>query len=262
MKNTFNLKNINPSKLSISFSWDDNFLNHYNIIADIFKKHDTKCTFYICVGEDNFTDNIYHNYKLLLSQNFELGDHLYVHDSATDIPFSRFQELLKLSNEKWQTLFNETPSTFAFPYHASNQTTLDKVLTVYTQTRNTIDNTELVSLHSKSNINDTIQTISTAQANTKNIMFAGHSIIPSDEYTVFSNEDLGYEPVSVDFLNDTLSYISNNTDYQILTTEQAAIKSYILTNCKYDNSYVYFNDDDISFLELRGVNIHNLHNIL
>lgn len=258
----YKLNKIDLNKLTISFSWDDNFLNHYNIIADIFKKHSARCTFYICIGQKDFTEEVEEKCKLSLKEGFEIGDHLYIHESAPNIAFTYFEELLNFSKTKWLKVFNQDVSTFAFPFHDINEQTFNRILESYLETRNTINNTELISFHTKSNIKDTIKVIEELAIEGRNIMFAGHSIIPSGEYEMFNIEGLGYEPISVDFLNDTLSYINENNMYQILTAEQGAIKEYILKSCKFDSENVYFTDENIKYLKQKGVNISNLNNLV
>lgn len=259
---TYKLNKIDLNKLTIVFSWDDNFLNHYNIIADIFKKHNVRCTFYICIGQTDFTEEMKHNYNLLLNDGFEIGDHLYLHESAPNIDFAYFEELLKSSKEKWLEVFNKDISTFAFPYHDVNEQTFNRVLESYLETRNTINNTKLISLDTKSNIDDTIKVIEELAVESKNIMFAGHSIVPTGEYEKFNVEEVGYEPVSIEFLNNILKYINQNKSYQILTTEQSALKEYILKSSKYDKETVYFNNENIEHLKSKGVDTNNLQNLI
>lgn len=191
-----------------------------------------------------------------------MGDHLYIHESAPNIEFKYFEELLKSSKEKWLTVFNQNVSTFAFPYHDVNEQTFNRVLEEYLETRNTINNTALISFDTKSNIDETIKVINESAIESKNIMFAGHSIVPTGEYAKFNVEGLGYEPISVEFLDDLLKYINENSTYQILTAEQGALKEYILQNCKYDETNVYFNDENIEYLQRKGVNTSNLHNLV
>lgn len=68
-------RNLHINKLSVSFTWDDNFCRHMEFIAPLFTKYKKKCTFYINVGDENFTPQLIINYKQLCNRGFEIASH-------------------------------------------------------------------------------------------------------------------------------------------------------------------------------------------
>ena len=76
---------INPNKLSVSFTWDDNFTRHIEFIAPKFEKYNLRCTFYINPGEPDFPARLYEGYAKLAKDNFELGSHGYTHHHFTKL---------------------------------------------------------------------------------------------------------------------------------------------------------------------------------
>lgn len=254
-------KNIDFNKLSISFSWDDNFLSHYYVISEIFSEFNKKCTFYINIGEDDFESCYLKKYKDLFLNGFELGNHLYKHKYSTKLSTKEFENLISMSLKSYTKFFNTLPTTFAFPYHNCNEDLENKVLTKHIAIRNKLYNTKRISLNTTSNLENIEADIKKYSELNYNIVFSGHSIIPNKDYKPYS-EQQGYEPINVELLKNVLKLCTSYEKYQILTVEQAALKHYIKTMCQFDNRHVRFNYENIEYLSNVGFDFEKISTFL
>ena len=102
-------QNLHIDKLSVSFTWDDNFHRHKEFIAPLFSKYNKKCTFYINVGDKDFTSQLISNYKQLSNDGFEIGSHGYNHKSMKMMTEKEFVDQMESSIREISMLLNFRP---------------------------------------------------------------------------------------------------------------------------------------------------------
>lgn len=246
---------INPNKLSVSFTWDDNFTRHIEFIAPKFEKYNLRCTFYINPGEPDFPARLYEGYAKLAKDNFELGSHGYTHHHFTKLGDLNYIDQLVQSKKAIEILTGNTPFTFAFPHHDFTADMLNVARKIYLETRNTLNNTYRVSLKSNTNISNVVKEIDSAILNRHSLVFSGHSVsLPTD----LDSCD-GYEPISLSFLDSILQYVlDKSTIVDILTFGQAVLKEYIINNCVFSNENFELTSSQIFYLNKYGITIDRI----
>lgn len=247
-----NFSQIHPNKLSISFTWDDNFFRHIEIIAPKFKEYNYRCTFYVNPGEPDFPARLSKGYAKLSAENFEIGSHGHTHHHFTKLTKEKYFDQLIQSKKAIEQSIGKAPCTFAFPHHDYTDKMLKDAQSVYLETRNTLNNTQRVSLKSNTSINDIEKAIEDSIKNEYSIVFSGHSVSLPNDYDQLD----GYEPIKISFLDEVLKKLSiYSIHVEVLTFEQAAIKGYIVNNCSFDNKCfeltteqeLYLREYDITF---------------
>lgn len=78
-------------------------------IAPLFTKYKKKCTFYINVGDENFTPQLIINYKQLCNRGFEIASHGYIHKSVKYMTEKEFISQIELSIKEMLMLFKVRP---------------------------------------------------------------------------------------------------------------------------------------------------------
>lgn len=247
-----------PEKLTISFTWDDNFERHLTHIAPLFESYGIRCTFYVNPGEDVFQSNLCKRYAKISQKGFEIGSHGYSHRHFSMLSKEELLFELTKSKEAIINSIGEIPVTFAFPHHDYTNEMLKMAKSVYFETRNTLINHIRFSLKSNTTIEDIYQIINQAINDNKSIVFSGHSVyLKNDYYTD------GYEPIPYKLLEKIIFFIKNNQNaFDICTFSQAAIKEYVLKNCLYNKDYYLL--DKIQLLDLGkyGINVNLMNEIL
>lgn len=253
-------RNLHINKLSVSFTWDDNFCRHMEFIAPLFTKYKKKCTFYINVGDENFTPQLIINYKQLCNRGFEIASHGYIHKSVKYMTEKEFISQIELSIKEMLMLFKVRPITFAFPHHEYESMHLKLAKQYFIETRNTLNQSVRISLKSNTKLSDVIQKINQSIYSNKNIVFSGHSVkVVSDEKNNYYD---GYEPVSENLINDILSYLKGIEKIEIVTLEQAAFKEYIKRDCNYTQTECVFSTANLTYLNQYGINFDRINSIL
>lgn len=249
---------LNISKNSVVFTWDDNFSSHYDIIAPIFLDYNYRCTFYINPGENNFINLYYKGYQNICNKGFELGSHGYTHHHFGKYSFYDFAFQLNESRKIIQELFSVTPSTFAFPHHDSTNEKLEYSKSVYLETRNSLKNSKRFSLKTNTNTNSILHAIEDSANKKYTLVFSGHSILND----VIDIKECGYEPIRIRTLITILEALYNNKDIEVCTFEQSCLKTYIVNNCKYNNSYFELTENHKKVLENFGLNEERIIQII
>lgn len=252
---------IEMDKTSISFSWDDNFIRHYEVISKIFEYFNLRCTFYINVGDCSFSKQLENNYHVLSKNGFEIGSHGFNHISMNLLSDKEFLLQISLSIETMENKLKVRPTTFAFPHHQNTIQQIDIINSFFLTTRNDLHNSKRISLKSDTSIEQIFDYIHSLLYNKTNIVFSGHSIqLYSDIQQGIID---GYEPIKIDLLYKLISYVKLYSSIsEIITIEQAAIKEYIKKNCKYTKSYCIFSEKNLSYLASIGFNINKLKKII
>ena len=247
---------LSLKKISIMFTWDDNFECHYKLIAPLFYKYGFLCTFYINPGEKDF--HVYLNgYKAIANIGFEIGSHGYTHHHFSKLCKSEYLTQLSKSQFEIKRFCNLQPITFAFPHHDFTESMLNQARKLYLETRNTLNNTVRFSLKTMSSIKSIKNTIENAIIKNHNIVFSGHGIVNKE-----NPDTCGYEPICIELLEDILKLIKQ---YEILNVEtflQGVIKNYIKRNCVYNNDSFLLNDEQINYLYNYGITRERLSNLI
>ena len=255
----FAFSNINPNKLSFSFTWDDNFERHIKYIAPIFDKYHKKCTFYINPGEPDFKGQLQSGYNMLAHRGFEIGSHGYTHHHFSHLSSYDYSCQLIKSRELIGLLLGTSPVTFAFPHHDYTPEMLEQAKTIYFETRNTLNNSQRFSLKSYTTSSEIQSVVQNAISSGRSIVFSGHSIRLNSINDIID----GYEPVSIDVLNDAISIIlKNHVIAEICTFCQAALKTYIKTNCVYTNEAVSISKEQIAYLKRFGLTPRRIEELI
>lgn len=207
---------FNNIKIRVSFTWDDNFNEHYKYIAPLFKKYSCRCTFYINPGEKNFTTKIADQYKKLSEQGFEISSHGFTHDHYSSLNYNDYYAQLIKSKNAIATLTNKEPTTFAFPHHDFTNEMLLVARSIYKETRNTLKNTLRFSLKTKTSLTDVKNALDNAIQGSYNIVFSGHSAYKRQNEL----KNCGYEPISLKLLSSIISTLINDYKIPILTFEE------------------------------------------
>lgn len=230
-KKTLYFSQIDPSKLSIVFTWDDNFERHATSIGPIFKHFNKRCTFYINPGEPNFQSRLLGHYLRLSLNGFEIGSHGHTHHHYSKLSHRDFVDQLLESKASIQTCLHIDPITFAFPHHDYNAIMLKEAKQIYFETRNTLNNSFRFGLKRDTNLNEIKDVIYDTLSSNKSLIFSGHSIQLQNDNGFLD----GYEPVHIRILVRAIkesNMYSENAE--ICTFQQAAIKEYIKSNCLYN----------------------------
>lgn len=250
----FHFNKLNPNKISLSFTWDDNFKRHIDIIAPLFEQYGKRCTFYVNPGEFDFSNNLWSKYKTLSEKGHEIGSHGFTHHHYSKLSTNEFQFMLTESYETIQKRIGKSPVTFAFPHHDFNNDMLSKAHEIYFETRNTLSNTKRISLKSGTTSIDIKDSIEGAVHNGYSLVFSGHSISKISDTKIE-----GYEPISVKNLEKFLSIAMEFKDYSdICTFEQAALKEYIIQNCTYNRNKFGLFPEQVNMLEKFGLNYERI----
>lgn len=246
---------IHPNKSSLSFTWDDNFTRHTDIIAPLFKQYNIRCTFYVNPGEPNFIARLCEQYAKLSLDGFEIGSHGYSHHHYSKLTDLNYMDQLIQSQNAIGILIGKKPITFAFPHHDYNQDMLQKVYNVYLETRNTLVDTPRFSLKRNTIEDEVLATINDVIQSGKSLVFSGHSVsLPEDEMYVD-----GYEPIPFNVLhNIIIECLSYKKELEICTFEQAVLKKYIINNCQYTNDYFLLSREQVLYLEKYSITLDRL----
>lgn len=252
---------VNIFKSSICFSWDDNFHRHKDIVSEIFDDFNIRCTFYINVGDDNFSKKLENDYRMLSYMGFEIGSHGYNHISMEHLSNEKFIYQITSSIDFMKNVMTIRPTTFAFPHHQHTIWQINALNSFFITTRNTLYNSQRISLKSHSTLDEISYYIRELLFNHVNVVFSGHSVwTPMDAQSDYID---GYEPVNIDMLHKLCQHISIYSSIsEIITVEQAAIKEYIKNRCKYTKSFCVFSNEDILYLTSLGLDLNKLNNIL
>lgn len=221
---------VKPDKLSLSFTWDDNFERHHSQIAPAFENIHKYCTFYINPGESDFTEKIKNNCQVLEKKGFDLGSHGYTHLRFSHLDKDQYRFQLTESQNAIAAIIGRKPSTFAFPHHDFTADMLPQAHEIYLATRNTLSDTRRYSLESQTSVPDVENWIRKAASEQHSLVFSGHSVsLETDGCRID-----GYEPIPIGILHKILDIILKYEDYfDICTLEQAALKKYMIENCEY-----------------------------
>lgn len=254
----FLFNKISPDKISFSFTWDDNFERHINIIAPAFEQQGIRCTFYVNPGETDFINHLGSKYKLISENGHEIGSHGFIHGHYSNLSLDEFLFMLVQSNISIQKHIGKIPTTFAFPHHDYNENMLIKAREIYFETRNTLTNTKRVSLKSFTTPHEIEKAVKLAIEKKYSLVFSGHSIS-----TVHDSKAEGYEPISVENLNIFIAITSAYSAYSdICTFEQAVLKEYIINHCTYNKREFYIEDVQLHHLAQFGLNIERIQTII
>lgn len=252
----YNFNKLLISKISIMFTWDDNFICHYNLIAPLFQKYNLLCTFYINPGANDFY--LYsEGYANVSNIGFEIGSHGYTHHHFSRLNNMEYLNQLYNSQIKIKNLCNKQPITFAFPHHDFTEDMLNQAKKVYFETRNTLKDTKRYSLKTNSSMVSIRESLDDAILKKYNIVFSGHGII--DENDRFS---CGYEPIHLDFLEEILQTIKAYKEFSVETFLQGSIKSYIKNNCICNNNNFLLDCKQRNYLDRYGITKERLEDII
>lgn len=254
-------KQLHIKKISVCFTWDDNFVRHAECIAPLFEQYGKRCSFYINVGDEDFSQKMASGYCALNKKGFEIGSHGYNHKHMDRIPKDEFIKQMQLSLAYMLKAWKHRPTTFAFPHHDYNEEMLILAKAFFLETRNTLVNAKRISLKSNTTLTDIICNIDSIINDNLNIIFSGHSTkIPQDEKSDYTD---GYEPISISVIDDILKYlISLNHKTEVITFEQAALKEYIKEHCNYTNSQCEITSQTLTkFLDF-GLDINKISSLI
>lgn len=246
---------IHPDKSTLSFTWDDNFIRHSDVIAPLFKTYNIRCTFYVNPGEPSFPARLSEQYARLSLDGFEIGSHGYSHHHYSKLTELDYLDQLIQSQNAIGILIGKDPVTFAFPHHDYTQDMLQKARNVYFETRNTLVDTPRFSLKRNVIEDEVIATLNDIIQSRKSLVFSGHSVsLPEDEtYTD------GYEPIPLGVLHNIIEKsLSYQKELEICTFEQAVLKKYIINNCHYTNEYFKLSLDQVLYLEKYRITLDRL----
>lgn len=247
---------ISPQKSSVIFTWDDNFKCHYEQIAPMFLTYNHYCTFYINPGEENF--RLYENgYKKIADLGFELGSHGHTHHHFSKLSNVEFLYQLSESQKAISKLLGIKPSTFAFPHHDFDENMLVEARKLYFETRNTLSNAKRFSLKTNINMDTIYATLKNTIISQNDLVFSGHGIM--DDTNIDAS---GYEPIYLSCLDKIICMIKQFKDLEICTFLQASIKSYIISNCIYDEKSFVLEQKQIELLKKYGITEERLLNLI
>lgn len=258
---TLRFHNVHPDKITISFTWDDNFSRHIKFIAPAFLKRGLRCTFYINPGEEGFEQTHLSGYAALLSHKFEIGSHGYLHENLCDLPYDASVEIVQHAIGRIQKNFNHYPSTFAFPYHDFNEEILSMVRSYHLETRNTLPRSKRFGIKTDSPLEDMINAVKTSIDEKRALVFSGHSVILSPEEATDEQlkAETGYNPILLEGLNQLLDDIqTKNESIDVLTFEQAALKEYVRDHCPFTQDSFTITQEQLNRLKPYHLGIERL----
>lgn len=245
----FQLHNIVPDKGTVVFTWDDNLVSHAQVIAPMFEKFNCRCTFYINPGEKDFSVRFLSQYRELVKKKFEVGSHANTHCHPSSLTAYEFIGEMKKARDKIEEAFHIQPATFAFPYHESDEKMVSQVRNLYFETRNSLYNSVRHSLETAANIKQIHRLIESAIQDKVTLVFSGHGAFTEND----APETCGYEPIPSQVLYKILEFVTKNTELQICTFEQAALKTYLQYHCEMDEGSVRISESQIAFLKQYGL---------
>ena len=241
---TIRLSKTSSHKGIVTFTWDDNSKTHYQILAPIFEKYNSRCTFYINPGEKGFRKSHEDGYKMLSAHGFEMGSHGYTHHYFSTLSSKEFVQQLTNAREDILTMFGRVPTTFAFPHHDFDYPMLH--------------NAKRFSLKTAASIDSVGEAIINAINEGYTLVFSGHGMIDPN----ISLESSGYEPISSEILSGILDLLSHYSELQIITFEQAAILSFLRLHCEIEESKVLITDDQLNYLGKFGLDAERIAELL
>ena len=100
---------------ALSFIWDDNNEQHYNIIGPIFDKYGYHASFGIITAPLSKFPDYVPGYKSLLSKGHELCSHSNTHARLIGITEAAMRDELSISKDKIIEIFGVIPKTFIHP---------------------------------------------------------------------------------------------------------------------------------------------------
>lgn len=253
---------IDLSKLSVCFTWDDNFLFHSSLIAPEFVKRRMPCTFYINPGEAGFEEKFLPGYRDLSEMGFDIGSHGFKHDNYSHVPLGEFERELESAASAIRALIGIYPATFAFPYHDFNDQTLRAAKSLHLETRNTLGNSRRFGIKSDSAPDEMFEFIKECVSRRCSVVFSGHSAIPQGPKASRAEEDLGYNPVPIGTLRALLDHIQTLEIAEVLTFEQAALKQYIINNCAISNGSYTLNQRQLDWLDTFHIGAEKLFRLI
>jgi peptidoglycan/xylan/chitin deacetylase (PgdA/CDA1 family) len=243
---------------SICFTWDDNSIGHYNLIAPLFQSHKIRCTFYINPGENDFKMDLSRRYFNLYQQGFEIGSHGYIHNHYSTLSRSDFEKQMVDAICYMKKYYNFYPSTFAFPHHDYNNEMLKTAKKYHLETRNTLNESIRISIKTNNTAVDLYDTMNEFLIDNNTVIFSGHSVIHNK---IEKNES--YEPTLHVVLENLLSMVvSQYEKIQVLTFEQAALKNFILHESRIENGHCYLTQKQVNYLTSVGMPLNKIIGII
>lgn len=195
-------------KTQICFTWDDNFIRHYTLIAPLFEKYGYRCTFFINSDDEDLNEFLTVKYKDLYNRGFEIGNHGHKHINMQNLNDEEFAYSIEESQKQLLKKIGVTPCTFAFPYHKYSDRLLDIAKKMFVETRNTLLDSFRYSLKTKTTADDMLNALKKAICQKKIMVVSGHSVITNQEKELEFFQ--GYEPVIYEelelFLSKLYSY--------------------------------------------------------
>lgn len=227
---------LNSKKISVSFTWDDNSIQHFDFLRKVFNKHNFKCSFYVVPGTIDFETKYYKGYLLLNNEGFEIGSHSYTHKWMTTLSLTEVETEFNLAVKLISKYFKKYPTTFAFPNHDFNTTLLDISKKYHLETRNTLRNSVRFSMKTRTTLNELKDTVRNAIKDNVNIVFSGHSILNSSRPNQLVE---GYEPINSQIIDDFLLWLRPNEKIDVITFEKSSLKEFIKKyGKKYDKNWL------------------------
>lgn len=252
---------IDINKISVCFTWDDNFIAHQRLIAPQFTERGFKCTFYINPGEPGFKENFSDSYKALSENNFEIGSHGFFHNDFSGFSDNEFEYELQRCALSINDQLGSYPATFAFPYHAFNDGMLKTARKHYLETRNTLENSKRFGIRTASTLNEMLLSVKECISNKRSLVFSGHSAIP-DTYAGFT-EDTGHEPIPMQTLRALLDCLQTlQGSAEVLTFEQAALKQYIIDHCEISGNSYTLSGKQADWLNTFRIGVEKLNQLI
>lgn len=255
-----NFNHVDPGRISVCFTWDDNCHAHYRLAAPQFKRRGLRCTFYINPGKEGF-EQFLPGYRELAREGFEVGSHSFCHVNLTGLPGDELDVQIKASAEGIRKSIGVYPSTFAFPYHDYNGHTLSAVRAYHLETRNTLDNAVRFGIRTASSADEMSRAVNECVASRRNIVFSGHSAVSDEEG--LGSEDCGYEPILLNNLNALLDAIQALSDgAEVLTFEQAALKEYLRGKGEVAGNSYTLRSEQLEYLAAFGIGAERLQQLI
>lgn len=262
---TLRFNKLNPNKISVCFTWDDNFSRHIKYIAPAFLERGMSCTFYINPGEENFEQKHLPGYMALSRQGFEIGSHGYLHENLCTLPYASSVDTVKNAISSIQKYFHIYPATFAFPYHDFNEDILSMVKSHHLETRNTLAHSKRFGIKTDSPLEAMLSAVKESIDEKRSLVFSGHSVIlnPAEAADDALESETGHNPILLDRLNCLLDFIQTKNDYiDVLTFEQAALKEYINNHCDMTNQTFTITQKQLDELKQYHIYIEDLGRLM
>ena len=245
----FQFHNVIPDKGTVIFTWDDNLASHAKIVAPLFEKFHYRCTFYINPGEAGFETLFLEQYQKLAAKGFEIGSHTDTHERLSSLTDAGFMDQIRNARDRIRDAFQIQPSTFAFPYHESDEKMLSQVRNYYFETRNSLYNSVRFSIETSVNSAQIQELIDSAVRDKYSIVFSGHGAFTEND----DPKTCGYEPVPSQTLCEILRLVKDNPVLQVCTFEQAALKTYLRYHCEMGDGSVRISEGQMAFLGQYGL---------